>query len=29
LILAGVCMAATLVTLITLFAGGTIRSIFG
>lgn len=28
LILAGVCMAATIVTLITLFAGGTIRSIF-
>lgn len=29
LILVGVCLAATIVTLITLFAGGTIRSIFG
>jgi len=29
LILAGVCLAATIVTLITLFAGGTIRGIFG
>ncbi|HAT03682.1 MAG TPA: ligand-binding protein SH3 [Candidatus Magasanikbacteria bacterium] len=28
LILSGVCMAATLVTLITLFAGGTLRAIF-
>ena len=28
LILAGVCLAATLVTIITLFAGGTLRAIF-
>lgn len=29
LILAGVCLSATLVTIITLFAGGTIKAIFG
>jgi len=28
LILIGICVAATLVTLITLFAGGTLRTIF-